>query len=149
MHKLTLVLLLTFIPLFGISQNTVTGKIVDELGLPIYMASVAIEQTDDITYTDSDGTFTLTSKKDFHWKVNIKSKGYKSESFFVLSGGKTESLVLEYNAEMKKLLIGNSSINIRSIFPIQKSILNPKSSNKFSIAFISLSFGKNSTHIVE
>lgn len=149
MHKLTLVLLLTIIPLLGFSQNTVTGKIVDELGLPIYMASVAIEQTDDITYTDSDGSFTLTSKKDFHWKVNIKSKGYKSESFFVLSGGKTESLVLEYNAEMKKLLIGNSSINIKSIFPIHKSILNPKSSNEFSIAFISLSFGKNFTHILE
>jgi hypothetical protein len=120
MHKVTLVLLLTIIPLLGFSQNTVTGKIVDELGLPIYMASVAIEQTDDITYTDSDGTFTLTSKKNFHWKVNIKSKGYKSESFFVLSGGKTESLVLEYNAEMKKLLIGNSSLHPKILNPNSK-----------------------------
>jgi len=111
MHKLTLVLLLTIIPVLGISQNTVTGKIVDELGLPIYMASVAIEQTDDITYTHSDGSFTLTSKKDFHWKVNITSKGYKPESFFVLSGGKTESLVLEYNAEMKSLLGDKIGLN--------------------------------------
>lgn len=135
MHKVTLVLLLTIIPLLGFSQNTVTGKIVDELGLPIYMASVAIEQTDDITYTDSDGTFTLTSKKDFHWKVNIKSQGYKSESFFVLSGGKTESLVLEYNAEMKKLLIGNSNLYNKSRKPLRKFELYPKSNNKLSFLF--------------
>ena len=104
MHKLTLVLLLTFTSFFGLSQNTITGKIVDELGLPIYMASVEIDQTDDIVYTNYEGDFTLNSKKDFHWKINIKSKGYKSESFFVLDKGKTEALVLEYNSEMKKLL---------------------------------------------
>lgn len=97
-------LLLTYIPFFGISQNTISGKVVDELGLPIYMASVEIDQTDDITYTNYEGEFTLTSKKDFHWKVNIKSKGYKSESFFVLGGGKTESLMLEYDAEMQSIL---------------------------------------------
>lgn len=110
MHKLTLVLLLTLIPFFGLSQNTVTGKIVDELGLPIYMASVEIDQTDEVVYTGYDGNFSLTSKKDFHWKINITSTGYKPESFFVLDGGKTESLVLEYNEEMKKLLKGDSSL---------------------------------------
>lgn len=104
-----ILVLIGIFPLFVLSQNTVKGKIVDELGLPIYMASVEIEQTGDIAYTDGDGAFTLTSEKDFHWKINIKSKGYKSESFFVLDGGKTEALVLEYDMDMKKLLSGDSS----------------------------------------
>ena len=105
MHKLNTVLLLAYIPFFGLCQNnTVTGNIVDELGLPIYRASIEIDQTKDITYTDYEGAFLLASTKNFHWKVNIKSKGYKSESFFVLSSGKLENLVLEYNAEMQSIL---------------------------------------------
>ncbi|WP_350293512.1 carboxypeptidase-like regulatory domain-containing protein [uncultured Croceitalea sp.] len=114
MHKLTLVLLLAFFSAFGYSQNTVTGKIVDELGLPIYLASVEIDQTGEVVYTDYDGNFSLTSKKGFHWKINITSTGYKPESFFVLSNGKTESLMLEYNEKMKKLLNENSKLSNNS-----------------------------------
>jgi len=110
MHKFTVVLLLAFIPFFGLGQNSISGTIVDELGLPIYRASVEIPQTDAITYTDYDGAFTLRSAKDFHWKIIIKSKGYKSESFFVLKGGKTDVLMLEYDMEIKKLLEGNTGI---------------------------------------
>jgi len=101
--------LVTLFPVFVMSQNTITGKIVDELGLPIYMASVEIDKTEDIVYTDYEGVFTLSSKKGFHWKINIKSKGYKKESFFVLDGGKTEALILEYDEEMKKMLTVNNS----------------------------------------
>jgi hypothetical protein len=133
MHKLTIVLLLTLIPLFGVSQNTVSGKIVDELGLPIYMASVEIDQTDDITYTDNDGAFTLISNKAFHWKINIKSKGYKAESFFVLDGGKTSPLILEYDEEMKKLLGGNSSLNLKyHLKPFYQKFSDKKSRNQLA-----------------
>ncbi len=107
-------LLLTFVPLIGLGQNTISGKIVDELGLPIYRASVEIHQTDAITYTDYEGAFTLTSAKDFHWKITIKSKGYKSESFFVLEGGKTAALVLEYDIEINTLLDDTSDIKKES-----------------------------------
>ncbi|WP_394970416.1 carboxypeptidase-like regulatory domain-containing protein [uncultured Croceitalea sp.] len=133
MHKVTIVLLLTLIPFFGMSQNTISGKIVDELGLPIYMASVEIDQTDDITYTDYEGAFILTSNKDFHWKINIKSKGYKAESFFVLDGGKTSALILEYDEEMKKLLGGNSSINLKyHLKPFFKKFMEKKSQNQLA-----------------
>jgi len=104
-------LILFVVPFFGLSQNTITGKVTDELGLPIYLASISIDASEDITYTDYNGSFSLTSEKDFHWKINIKSTGYKTESFFVLSGGSTESIVLEYNEEMKKLLDGHSSLH--------------------------------------
>ena len=106
MRKVTFTLLLFAIPIFGLSQNVVTGKIIDELGLPIYLAMVEINSTDHKVYTNFDGVFTIESEKEFHWKINISSKGYKTESFFVLSGGSAGEIVLEYNEEMKRLLEG-------------------------------------------
>lgn len=109
MRIVTFMLMMSLVPCFGFGQNQITGKIVDELGFPIYRASVEISGTDSIAFTDYDGSFVLTSEKAFHWKVNIKSKGYRPESFFVLDGGSTESIVLEYDAEMKELLSGTST----------------------------------------
>lgn len=105
MRKVTFTLILLAIPLFGFSQNIVTGKIIDELGLPIYLAAVEINSTDDTVYTNFDGIFTLESEKDFHWKINISSKGYKTESFFVLSGGSAGEIVLQYNEEMRRRIL--------------------------------------------
>lgn len=107
MRLITIVLLLSLVPIFGIGQHTISGKIVDELGLPIYLASVQIEQTEDITHTDFDGLFTISSDQKFHWKIIIKSQGYKPETYFVLSGGQTGDIVIEYNDEMRGLLGGN------------------------------------------
>ena len=107
--RITILVFIAFFPLVILGQNKVTGKVIDELGLPIYRDSVSIEQTDQITYTNYEGVFTLKSEKDFHWKINIKSKGYKTESFFVLDGGKTEALILEYDLDMKKILTSDSS----------------------------------------
>lgn len=107
MRKVTFTLILSAFPFFGMSQNVVTGKIIDELGLPIYLAAVEINSSEDKVFTDFDGVFSLESDKGFHWKINISSEGYKTESFFVLSGGSTGEIILEYNAEMRKLLEGN------------------------------------------
>jgi hypothetical protein len=107
MRLITVVLLLFLVPIFGLGQHTISGKIVDELGLPIYLASVQIEETEDITYTDYEGNFTISSERKFHWKILIKSQGYKPETYFVLSGGKTGDIVIAYNDEMRELLGGN------------------------------------------
>lgn len=104
MRILTLVLIMACAPLFGQAQNTVTGKIVDELGLPIYLATVELDNTKESVYTDFDGIFTLSSEQDFHWKIRISSAGYEPESFFVLSGGNAGEIVLQYGEEMRKLL---------------------------------------------
>ena len=106
MRKGIFTLICCSISFFGFSQNVVTGKIIDELGLPIYLAMVEINSTDIVTYTDFDGVFSLESSRNFHWKINISSKGYKTESFFVLSGGSAGEIILEYNEEMKKILEG-------------------------------------------
>ncbi|MEM0933920.1 MAG: carboxypeptidase-like regulatory domain-containing protein [Bacteroidota bacterium] len=106
MRKGIFTLICCSISFLGFSQNVVTGKIIDELGLPIYLAMVEINSTDIVTYTDFDGVFSLESNRNFHWKINISSKGYKTESFFVLSGGSAGEIILEYNEEMKKILEG-------------------------------------------
>ncbi|SNZ01856.1 carboxypeptidase-like regulatory domain-containing protein [Flagellimonas pacifica] len=110
MRIVTYMLVLSFVPYFGLCQNKISGKIVDELGFPVYRASVEINATDSITYTDYDGSFTLISEKDFHWKINIKSKGYKPESFFVLNGGNTGNIILKYDVDINKLLDGSSGL---------------------------------------
>lgn len=108
MRKLSIVLILLCLPILGQSQKTIAGKVVDELGLPVYRAAVAIIGTSDVVYTDFDGNFTLESEKDFHWKITIQSTGYTTESFFVLSGGSTGNLTLSYDAAMKELLSGEA-----------------------------------------
>ena len=128
------------VPFFGSGQNTIKGNVVDELGLP-----VEVQETTDITYTDFDGSFSLTSEKDFHWKINIKSQGYNTESFFVLSGGSTGELVLEYSAEMKALLDGNSSLHNKFYWkPWYEGTIFPKSeiqlTSNFTLSSFSLGF---------
>ncbi|MEM1257329.1 MAG: carboxypeptidase-like regulatory domain-containing protein [Bacteroidota bacterium] len=110
MRILTIVLALAFAPILGQAQNTVTGKIVDELGLPIYMAGITLDATKDVVYTNYDGNFTLSSEKDFHWKITISSVGYKTESFFVLDGGNAGEIMLEYGDELRELLISEQSL---------------------------------------
>ena len=97
------------IPCFGFGQNQIRGKIVDELGFPIYRASIQLHATDSVVYTDFDGSFSLISEKDFHWKINIQSQGYQTETFFVLEGGSTGAIVLEYDMDMKAILEENGS----------------------------------------
>ncbi|WP_350287710.1 carboxypeptidase-like regulatory domain-containing protein [uncultured Croceitalea sp.] len=141
MRITTLMLVFCAAPFFGLGQNTIRGNVVDELGLPIYLASVEVQETTDITYTDFDGSFSLTSQKDFHWKINIKSQGYNTESFFVLSGGSTGELVLEYSAEMKALLDGNSSLHNKFYWkPWYEGTIFQKSEVQLTSNFMSGSF---------
>jgi len=109
MRFLTILIMLAMAPV-ATGQNTVSGRVVDELGLPIYRASIEIDQTDQIVYSDYDGLFKITSPKAFHWKINITSKGFKPETYFVLDGGNAGDIVLEYGEALKKLMDGQSSL---------------------------------------
>ncbi len=108
MRKLCIVLVFLCFPFIMWSQNTIAGKVVDELGLPIYLATVSINGTEESVHTDFDGNFKLSSSKKFHWKITISSTGYNKESFFVLSGGNTGALTLKYDEAMRELLAGTA-----------------------------------------
>lgn len=136
MRIVTFMLVLSLTPYFGIGQNRITGRVVDELGFPVYRASVALQATDSITYTDFDGSFTLSSNKDFHWKININSKGYKPESYFVLNGGNTGDIVLKYTTDIEKLLDGNSSLHQKFYWdPWKKTELFPQTDKLLASTF--------------
>lgn len=108
MRMTVVLLILCLSPKLVVSQNTISGEVIDELGLPIYAAAISIVGTETTVYTNFEGEFTLTSDKKFHWKINISSKGYEEEAFFVLDGGKTEPIVLQYDAAMRKMIEGKA-----------------------------------------
>jgi len=57
--SLFLSILLTLIPFGSYAQNVITGKVVDEGGLPVIGASVIEKGTSNGSVTDMDGAFTL------------------------------------------------------------------------------------------
>lgn len=104
-----IILLMIFAIQPCLSQNKVSGKIVDELGFPLYKASIQIADSEAITYTDFDGNFTLESPKDFHWKVTITSQGFEPEIFFVLDGGSMETIALKFDMDIRELISDETS----------------------------------------
>ncbi len=101
--------ILVFAAQFCFSQNRVTGKVVDELGFPLYKASITLVDSGEIAYTDFDGDFTLESTQKFHWKVTIDSEGFEPEIFFVLDGGSMETIVLNFDLDMRELISDETS----------------------------------------
>jgi TonB-linked SusC/RagA family outer membrane protein len=57
-------------------QQTISGKVTDAKGAPIYGASVSIKQSTKSTATDADGKFTLQAEPNV--ELIITSAGYKS-----------------------------------------------------------------------
>ena len=123
MRIVPIVLILYAIPFLAQAQNTIHGQVTDELGLPVYRASISIAASEAVTYTNAEGQFSLTSEQDFHWKINVASVGYKTESYFVLSGGNTQNIILEYDEKMKKLLEAHSCIDFRFLPETSKTKL--------------------------
>ena len=99
--------LLIFAVQFCFSQNKVSGRIVDELGFPLYKASIAIADSEDVTYTDFDGNFTLESSKKFYWKILIDSEGFEPEIFFVLDGGSMQTIQLKFDMNLDAFISKN------------------------------------------
>ncbi|MET1260192.1 hypothetical protein ABV409_12655 [Flagellimonas sp. DF-77] len=104
MRILTTVFLLVVVPMATVAQQKVSGRIVDELGLPVYRATIELDQTKEVTYSDFEGMFELVSAKNFHWKINIASSGYKPETYFVLEGGNAGDVILEYGDGLIEVL---------------------------------------------
>jgi len=99
-----IVILIIFAAQPCLSQNKVTGTVVDELGFPLYKASISLNDTEEVVFTDYEGNFTLESPKKFHWKVTVASQGFEPEIFFVLDGGSMETITLKFDLGLRELL---------------------------------------------
>ena len=57
---------------------TVRGQIVDEVGVPLQNASVFLIGTNQGTYSDVDGYFTLTNIAEGSYSIQVNFLGFKS-----------------------------------------------------------------------
>lgn len=104
MSKLTTVVFCLVVSLYAHAQNQVSGKVVDELGFPVASASITLEGTEEVVYSDLKGMFSLDSEKDFYWKIEIASQGYETESFYILEGGNAGIVTLNFAIDLDDLL---------------------------------------------
>lgn len=96
------------------SQNMVSGKVVDELGFPLYKAAISVAGSEEVVYTDFDGNFTYESPKAFHWKLTITSEGFEPEFFFVMDGGSMETIALRFDMDLEEILSEEVSLDTDS-----------------------------------
>ncbi|GGG51806.1 hypothetical protein GCM10011414_21770 [Croceivirga lutea] len=102
--KIYLLPILVITSLFSYAQHHVKGRIVDDMGFPILMASITLSNSENIAYSDYEGNFELESDKDFYWKIEIASKGYSTETFYVLNAGNTGDIALSYELNLDEIL---------------------------------------------
>lgn len=74
MNKLSLILLI--LPIIGLSQNTITGRIVGQTNEPIEYAEVVLQTLDSIAIkselTNEEGIFTITDVSNGTYELNIQ-----------------------------------------------------------------------------
>src|SRR5690554_1663889 len=81
MNKLLLILLI--LPIIGLSQNNITGKVVGQTNEPIEYAEVVLQTLDSISIkselTNEEGVFTITDVSNGTYELNIQ---YFSENIY-------------------------------------------------------------------
>lgn len=88
---------------YGISQEQVTGKIVDDSGDPVIGASVLIVELNTGTVTDADGNFSLTLPDSEPKKLRISSVGF--DDFEISTKGDLSEIVITKGILMNELVV--------------------------------------------
>lgn len=96
-------LFLFFVSGMVLAQNSITGKVVDASGTPVFGASVVLKSTNKGAMTNEEGQFTLDNVANGSYTVEASYIGYKTQSKTVTVNGKTvvnftlaeDALVLE------------------------------------------------------
>jgi iron complex outermembrane recepter protein len=76
--KTRIILKMAFIAFSGItfSQKTITGKVLDDNGIPIYGAKIICESNGQKTLSNTEGIFRLTFKEEQQALIRVESIGY-------------------------------------------------------------------------
>ncbi|KZS39819.1 hypothetical protein AWE51_09220 [Aquimarina aggregata] len=107
MKTITLVLMF-LVSTIGISQNVITGRVIDGFDAPIPGVSITIKGTSISTISDFDGNFTLTSDKDYPITLEASSIGFDPTTYEVTSAGQDITIVLEDITFLDELVISAS-----------------------------------------
>jgi hypothetical protein len=107
MNKLLLILLI--LPIIGLSQNTITGKIVGQTNEPIEYAEVVLQTLDLLAIkselTNEEGVFTFKDIAKGTYKLNIQ---YFSQNIF------SKIIKLEGNLDLETI-ITNAGLNLSEV----------------------------------
>lgn len=131
MNKLLLTLLI--LPIIGLSQNTITGKIVGQTAEPIEFAEVVLQTLDSIAVkselTNEEGIFTIRDVSNGTYKINIQyfSEYIHSQIIKVEGNLDLETIVTDASLTLGELVITGKKPLIerkvdRLVFNVENSV---------------------------
>ncbi|NBP68551.1 MAG: TonB-dependent receptor [Cytophagia bacterium] len=99
--------LLVFLFLTGsvYAQNTLTGLVKDEKGLPVEGATVLIKGTNNYTLTDAEGKFKIAANDRPPFIIRISYVGFKAQDFQVNDVVRTLELTLVEDNELEEVVV--------------------------------------------
>ena len=88
------------------AQQVVSGVIKDSLGAPLQGATVGVKGTNSFAVADVNGSFSLTTKKNLPFLLQISSVGYKAKEVEIAElTGKPLDVVLTVSTELTEVVI--------------------------------------------
>lgn len=105
-YALLIILILFFIPATLLAQSPIKGIVKDNKGTPIPHATVKIRGTSITVSADSSGMFSINSKQELPFYLQVSSVGYKPQDFQILKyQGLVLELVLVENALLDQIIV--------------------------------------------
>jgi len=98
---------LVLLPLICFAENTLTGTILDDEGLPLYGATVVVKGSNDGTVNDSQGQYTFTTQSNFPLTLEVSFVGFDTLSFS-LSDDQPQRFQLSFSNRFDEIIVSAS-----------------------------------------
>lgn len=107
-----------------IAQNTITGNVTDDDGLPLSSANVVIEGTNLGVVTDFNGNFTLSTNQDFPVNILISYIGFTTQSITLENPGSIQISMEQGNVFDEVIVSASRRAEKLQEAPAAVSVLN-------------------------
>lgn len=115
MKKLIPFILLLVFAQMASAQSIVTGKVVDENSIPLVGASVILQNTDQGTITDYDGSFEIQVDDLNNDVLEISYIGYNTVYYPINGRGNVDSIILKEGTELQSIeIVGRNAEDYNS-----------------------------------
>ena len=122
---------LFFIAHLCLAQNTVSGIVLDDEGLPLYGATVIIGDSNEGTVTNPQGAFELKTEKEFPLEIEVSFVGFDSKTFTVNSNNlqnfklsfsnRFDEIIISASRKAEKLQEAPAAVSVISTAEVAKS----------------------------
>ena len=106
--KTILKIMMLFCCAFCFAQTTVTGKIIDNNGIPLPGANIIIVGTTSGTISDFDGNYTLVVNQDPPFTIEVSSVGFESVKAEVTTNPQTIDITMIEGTSLDEVVISAS-----------------------------------------